>query len=108
MDNNYRLLDLTVNGRQETWEDSPAGWPQGDIMDTLRSNGRPTSLWSRLTAGCSDGLTASTNTSSSCPKVKSPMEWWVRRHDDYEANGSLDPRWIKVVENAKVILNLND
>jgi hypothetical protein len=23
----YGLLDLTVYGRQETWEDSPAGWP---------------------------------------------------------------------------------
>ena len=28
MDNSYRLLDLTVYGRQEAWEDSPAGWPQ--------------------------------------------------------------------------------
>ena len=28
MDNNYRLLDLTVYGRQEPWEDSPPGWPQ--------------------------------------------------------------------------------
>src|SRR5271156_6653679 len=28
MDNSYRLLDLTVYGRQERWEDSPAGWPQ--------------------------------------------------------------------------------
>lgn len=27
MDNNYRLLDLTVYGRQEAWEDSPAGCP---------------------------------------------------------------------------------
>ncbi len=25
MDNSYRLLDLSVYGRQETWEDSPAG-----------------------------------------------------------------------------------
>jgi predicted dithiol-disulfide oxidoreductase (DUF899 family) len=24
----YRLLDLTPYGRQEDWEDSPAGWPQ--------------------------------------------------------------------------------
>jgi hypothetical protein len=51
MDNNYRLLDLTVYGRQETWEDSPPGWPQGDIIDTVRTNGRPTSQWSRLKAG---------------------------------------------------------
>jgi hypothetical protein len=25
---------------------------------------------------------------------KSPPEW-VRRHDEYAADGSLDPRWIK-------------
>lgn len=25
-----QLLDLTAYGRQETWEDSPAGWPQDD------------------------------------------------------------------------------
>jgi len=30
MDNSYRLLDLTVYGRQEKWEDSPTGWPFGD------------------------------------------------------------------------------
>jgi hypothetical protein len=48
------LLDLTVHGRPETWEDSSAGWPQGDIMDTLRTNGRPTAQWSRLKAGRSD------------------------------------------------------
>jgi hypothetical protein len=59
MDNNYRLLDLTVYGRQERWEDSPAGWPQGDIMDTLRTDGRPTAQWSRLTAGYSDDLDTS-------------------------------------------------
>ena len=29
MDNNYRLLDLTVYGRQETWEDSPTGCHNG-------------------------------------------------------------------------------
>jgi predicted dithiol-disulfide oxidoreductase (DUF899 family) len=56
MDNSYRLLDLTVYGRQESWEDSPPGWPQGDIMDTLRINGRPTAQWSRLKAGRSDDL----------------------------------------------------
>ncbi|HZZ38828.1 MAG TPA: DUF899 family protein [Acidobacteriaceae bacterium] len=56
MDDNYRLLDLTVYGRQEKWEESPAGWPQGDVMDTLRTNGRPTAQWSRLKAGHSDDL----------------------------------------------------
>jgi predicted dithiol-disulfide oxidoreductase (DUF899 family) len=58
MDNNYRLLDLTVYGRQERWEDSPRGWPHGDIVDTLRSNGRPAAQWSRLKAGYSDDLTS--------------------------------------------------
>ena len=56
MDNNYRLLDLTVYGRQETWEDSPPGWPQGEIMETLRVNGRPAPQWPRLKAGYSDDL----------------------------------------------------
>ncbi len=43
MDNSYRLLDLTVYGRQEAWEDSPAGWLRVSIlrvvMDALRHNG---------------------------------------------------------------------
>jgi predicted dithiol-disulfide oxidoreductase (DUF899 family) len=61
MDNNYALLDLTVYGRQETWEDSPAGWPQpwgvkGE--NHFRTNGRPISQWPRLEAGRSDDLTA--------------------------------------------------
>ena len=71
MDNSYRLLDLTVYGRQETWEDSPTGWPQTGVMDFLRgydtetvfkgkqntrTDGRPTAQWSRLKAGYSDDL----------------------------------------------------
>jgi predicted dithiol-disulfide oxidoreductase (DUF899 family) len=27
----YPLLDLTPYGRQEPWEDSPAGWPQAGV-----------------------------------------------------------------------------
>ncbi len=56
MDNSYRLLDLSVYGRQEIWEESPQGWPQGTIMETLRSNGRPIAQWSRLKTGHSDDL----------------------------------------------------
>jgi predicted dithiol-disulfide oxidoreductase (DUF899 family) len=55
----YGLLDMTVHGRQETWEDSPAGWPQhwgADGEHPYRSNGRPTAQWSRLEAGHSDDL----------------------------------------------------
>jgi predicted dithiol-disulfide oxidoreductase (DUF899 family) len=55
----YGLLDMTVYGRQETWEDSPAGWPQrwGSAGgEQFRTNGRPTAQWSRLAAGRSDDL----------------------------------------------------
>jgi predicted dithiol-disulfide oxidoreductase (DUF899 family) len=57
MDNSYRLLDLTIHGRQETWEDSPAGWPQRfSGKDSYRTDGRPTAQWPRLKAGRSDSL----------------------------------------------------
>ena len=43
MDNSYRVLDLTVYGRQEQWEESPPGWPQQQSASAfLRTNGRPT------------------------------------------------------------------
>ncbi len=56
----YALLDKTVYGRQEWWEDSPAGWPRsfGDRGDQFRKDGRPTAQWARLAAGYSDDLTA--------------------------------------------------
>jgi predicted dithiol-disulfide oxidoreductase (DUF899 family) len=47
----YHALDLTVYGRQERWEDSPAGWPRiAAGQHPWRSNGRPTAQWSRLTS----------------------------------------------------------
>ena len=57
MDNSYALMDLTVYGRQESWEDSPAGWPARELSrERFRIAGRPTAQWSRLRAGCSDDL----------------------------------------------------
>jgi predicted dithiol-disulfide oxidoreductase (DUF899 family) len=57
MDNSYRLLDLTVYGRQEPWEDSPKGWPQRfEGEKNFRADGRPIPQWSRLKAGHSDDL----------------------------------------------------
>jgi predicted dithiol-disulfide oxidoreductase (DUF899 family) len=59
MDNSYALLDMTVYGRQETWEDSPAGWPQRWELNggqQVRTGGRPTAHWSRIEAGRSDDL----------------------------------------------------
>lgn len=54
MDNNYRLLDLTVYGRQQDWEDSPTGWPQ--VEEGMSTDKRPTVQWPRLKAGFSDDL----------------------------------------------------
>jgi len=66
MDNNYHLLDLTVYGRQEKWEDSPPGWPQqctytrtssgSPTWEPVWPGGRPIAQWPRLEAGRSDDL----------------------------------------------------
>lgn len=53
----YGLLDMTVYGRQESWEDSPSGWPQRRLSgDQFRTDGRPTAQLPRLEAGRSDDL----------------------------------------------------
>lgn len=69
MDYSYALMDLTVYGRQEDWEDSPEGWPQDCTYTRTRTGpptwepewpgGRPIAQWSRLDAGRSDDLVAS-------------------------------------------------
>ena len=56
MGNSYGMLDMTVYGRQEPWEDSPEGWPRRAHSEGFRSNGRPISQWPRLAAGRSDDL----------------------------------------------------
>lgn len=58
MAQSYALLDLTVFGRKETWEDSPEGWPQlwGTHGDQMSTDGRPSAQWSRLAAGRDDDL----------------------------------------------------
>ncbi|MBV9796364.1 MAG: DUF899 domain-containing protein [Actinobacteria bacterium] len=68
MDNNYALMDLTVYGRQESWEDSPPGWPQActNVRTTAGEpdwppvpewpEGRPLAQWPRLAAGFPDDL----------------------------------------------------
>ena len=55
----YGLLDMTVCGRQEIWEESPTGWPQrfATTGEQFRTDGRPAAQWSRLAAGRSDDLT---------------------------------------------------
>ena len=66
MDNSYHLLDLTVYGRQESWEDSPTGWPQQCTITRSKTGpptwepewpgGRPIAQWPRLEAGHPDDL----------------------------------------------------
>jgi predicted dithiol-disulfide oxidoreductase (DUF899 family) len=67
MDYNYSLMDLTVYGRQEPWEDSPTGWPQNCSMRSDGGSptwppvseewgGRPIAQWPRLDTGHSDDL----------------------------------------------------
>ena len=68
LDYSYALMDLTVFGRQEDWEDSPVVWPRrGHATRTVGGGpewpplwqwpgGRPTSQWPRLEAGYSDDL----------------------------------------------------
>jgi predicted dithiol-disulfide oxidoreductase (DUF899 family) len=68
MDYSYALMDLTVYGRQEIWEDSPPGWPQRRSITRTAAGppdwppvsewpgGRPIPQWSRLEAGRSDDL----------------------------------------------------
>ncbi|GAB3839061.1 thioredoxin domain-containing protein [Dactylosporangium cerinum] len=43
----HKLLDLTVYGRQEVWEDSPEGWPQEPTYTRWRRDGRPVPQWTR-------------------------------------------------------------
>ncbi|NIH84055.1 DUF899 family protein [Amycolatopsis granulosa] len=54
----YGLLDLTVHGRQEFWEDSPDGWPQrwGSRGGQFSIDGRPIAQWPRIAAGRDDRL----------------------------------------------------
>jgi hypothetical protein len=68
MDYSYALMDLTVYGRQEEWEDSPPGWPQQCSITRTSGGapdwppvpewpgGRPIAQWPRLEAGRSDDL----------------------------------------------------
>jgi predicted dithiol-disulfide oxidoreductase (DUF899 family) len=68
MDHSYALMDLTVYGRQEPWEDSPPGWPQRCSYTRSADgapdwppvsewpSGRPIPHWPLLRAGRSDDL----------------------------------------------------
>ncbi len=72
MGSSFAMLDLTVYGRQEVWQDVPAGWPQRFfntmIPETTPSamakhdqpfSQRPIAQWSRLAEGHNDDLQSS-------------------------------------------------
>jgi predicted dithiol-disulfide oxidoreductase (DUF899 family) len=79
MDYSYALMDLTVYGRQESWEDSPPGWPQQCTNTRTDAGppawppvpvwpaGRPIPQWSRLAAGHPDDLTAGARARNPAP-----------------------------------------
>ena len=63
----FALLDMTPYGRDEAWQDKPAGWPQGhgvcwywrtdvDGNGTWGPTGRPTAQWTRPGAGPEETL----------------------------------------------------
>lgn len=67
MDYSFALMDFTVYGRQETWEDSPTGWAQHCSVRadsgppawqpvSEESGGRPIAQWSRIEDGRPDDL----------------------------------------------------
>ncbi len=60
------MLDVTVYERQEKWEDSPEGWPQGYKTDgdQFRTEGRPNPQWAWLAAGHDGDLGSSTASGS--------------------------------------------
>jgi predicted dithiol-disulfide oxidoreductase (DUF899 family) len=78
MDYSYALMDLTAYGRQESWEDSPPGWPQQCCYTRTKEGppawtplsepewpgGRPIPQWSRLQVGYSDDLGTGTTKAS--------------------------------------------
>ena len=86
MDNSFHLLDLTVYGRREKWEDSPAGWPQHWEADAnqLRTNGRPIAQWPRLAAGRADdlGTARAEKTSGGSRRIREARRYEPSQRDD--------------------------
>ena len=95
VDYNYSLMDLTVYGRQEPWEDSPTDWPQHCSMRADGGSptwppvseewgGRPIAQWPRLDGGtpttsepagrCSD-LTTDTTSAMAADGDVQCSEW---------------------------------
>ena len=78
-----KLLDMTVHGRGEAWEDSPEGWPQGPTSAIWRTDGRPTAQWTRPGA-TPVGAPASLRRRSSWSCTRSGRSW---------ASRLCPPRW---------------
>jgi hypothetical protein len=100
MDNSYRLLDLTVYGRQEMWEDSPTGWPQRIIGKAKYPHQRTSpALWSRLKAGYSEdlGLNTSSGSLGECRVQRNNIFNDLERTDDTASREPMAQRKISIV-----------
>jgi hypothetical protein len=105
MDYNYALMDLTVYGRQEPWEDSPPDRPQPWQLDgagAIRTNGltssapaprsspgsRPIAQWARLNAGRSDDVS---DPSQNC-RTEFHLSLWIFISTQYQCNAVMSWR----------------
>ena len=72
MSSSYLLMDLTVYGRQESWEDSPEGWPRrwSSSGGQMTLDGRSIAQWSRIRAG-HDDLSTSAGTATTTDGIGS-------------------------------------
>lgn len=70
MGSSFAMLDMTVYGRQEVWQQVPAGWPQPFdntmcLPSTLQNDNplahRPIAQWSRVAEGHADNLQPTAN-----------------------------------------------
>lgn len=51
-----QLLDITAYGRQETWEDSPANYPQDTAGSWWCRRGRHIAQWTRTSEAVADAV----------------------------------------------------
>lgn len=73
-----QLLDLTPYGRQETWEDSPADWPQERAGSWWRRDGRPVAQWTRTEEGSEVAVGIGFRSRPDCVRVPAPSDSFTK------------------------------
>ncbi len=97
--------------RRDEWHGTNAFFRDGDkVFRTYFINNRGDeamgSTWSYLDMTALGRQEAWEDSPEGYPQTP-PYKWW-NWHDEYAADASVDPRWVKVLDNAKATLNLND